>query len=81
MEGKPIAEHETLGLQLYSMEVSSADKYESAFKEAVKSGSAGLAVTQQTLAMSNQKQIVNLAAKHSSCRRSTRGENLSSAAA
>ena len=53
-----------LGLQLYSMEVSSADKYESAFKEAVKSGSAGLAVTQQPLAMSNQKQIVNLAAKH-----------------
>ena len=29
------------------MEVSSADKYESAFKEAIKAGSAGLAVTQQ----------------------------------
>ena len=34
-----------LGLQLHSMEVSSADKYESAFKEAMKAGSAALAVT------------------------------------
>ena len=39
-----------LGLQLHSMEVSSADKYERAFKEAIKAGSTGLAVTQQTLA-------------------------------
>ena len=29
-------QREQLGLQLHSMEVSSADKYESAFKEAVK---------------------------------------------
>ena len=34
-----------LGLQLHSMEVSSADKFESAFKEAIKAGSAALAVT------------------------------------
>jgi putative tryptophan/tyrosine transport system substrate-binding protein len=53
-----------LGLQLYSMEVSSGDKYEGAFKEAIKAGSAGLAVTQQTLAGSNRKQITDLAAKN-----------------
>jgi putative ABC transport system substrate-binding protein len=53
-----------LGLQLHSLEVSSADKFESAFKEAVKARSAGLAVTHHTLATSNQKQIVELAAKH-----------------
>jgi len=53
-----------LGLQLHSMEVSSADKYQSAFKEAIKAGSAGLAVTQQTLATSNRKQIPDLATKN-----------------
>jgi putative ABC transport system substrate-binding protein len=53
-----------LGLQLYSMEVSSSDKYEGAFKEAIKAGSAALAVTQQTLAVFNQKQIADLAAKN-----------------
>ena len=35
-----------LGLQLHSMEVSSADKFDSAFKEAIKAGSAAIAVTQ-----------------------------------
>ena len=44
-----------LGLQLHSMEVSSADKYESAFKEATKAGSTALAVTLNPLANSNQK--------------------------
>ena len=53
-----------LGLQLHSMEVSSADKYEGAFKEAIKAGSAALAVTQQTLATSNRKQIAELATKN-----------------
>ena len=53
-----------LGLQLHSMGVSSADKYESAFQEAIKARSAALAVTQHTLANSNQKRIVNLAAKN-----------------
>jgi len=53
-----------LGLQLRSMEVSSADKYESAFKEAAKAGSVALAVTQYPLAASNQKQIADLAAKN-----------------
>jgi putative ABC transport system substrate-binding protein len=53
-----------LGLQLYSMEVSSADKYEGAFKEATKAGSGALAVTLDGLANSNQKQIAELAAKN-----------------
>jgi putative tryptophan/tyrosine transport system substrate-binding protein len=52
-----------LGLQLHSMEVSSADKYESAFKEAVKARSAALAVTADPLANANRKQIADLATK------------------
>ena len=53
-----------LGLQLHSMEVSSADKFESAFKEATKARSAALAVTPSALANSNQKQIADLATKN-----------------
>ena len=53
-----------LGLQLHSMEVSSVDKYESAFKQAVKARSAALAVTLNPLANSNQKLVVELAAKN-----------------
>jgi putative ABC transport system substrate-binding protein len=53
-----------LGLQLHSMEVSSADQYEGAFKEAIKARSAALAVTQHTLASSNQKLITDLATKN-----------------
>jgi putative tryptophan/tyrosine transport system substrate-binding protein len=53
-----------LGLQLHSMEVSSADKFESAFKDAAKARSAALAVTANALYVSNQKQIVNLAVKN-----------------
>jgi len=53
-----------LGLQLHSMEVSSADKYEGAFKEAVKARSSALAVTQHTLASSNQKRIASLSEKN-----------------
>ena len=53
-----------LGLQLHSMEVSSADKYEGAFKEAIKARSAALAVTHHALAVSNQKQIADLAIKN-----------------
>ena len=50
-----------LGLQLHSMEVSSADKYESAFKEAIKARSGGLAAMGGAVALSNQKRIVDLA--------------------
>ena len=53
-----------LGLQLHSMEVSSADKFESAFKEATKARSAALAVTPSPLINSYQKRIVDLAAKN-----------------
>jgi len=53
-----------LGLELHSMEVNSADKYDDAFKEATKARSGALAVTQNALAVSHQKQIVDLATKN-----------------
>ena len=53
-----------LSLQLHSMEVSSADQYESVFKEAIKARSGALVVTSGSINNSNQKGIVNLAAKH-----------------
>jgi putative ABC transport system substrate-binding protein len=53
-----------LGLQLHSMEVSRADKYESAFKEAAKAGSGALAQMAGSVASANRKQITDLAAKH-----------------
>ena len=53
-----------LSLQLYSMEVSSADKYESGFKGATKAGNAALAVTLNPLVASNQKRVVDLAAQN-----------------
>ena len=53
-----------LGLQLYSMEVSSADKFEPAFSKAIKARSDALAVASSTLAVQRQKQIADLAAKY-----------------
>ena len=53
-----------LGLQLHSMEVTSAEKYENAFKEAIKARSAGFVLTLHALANSNQKRISDLAVKH-----------------
>jgi putative ABC transport system substrate-binding protein len=53
-----------LGLQIHSMEVSSADKYESAFKEATKSKSGALAQMAGSVASANRKQIADLAARH-----------------
>jgi len=52
-----------LGLQLHSMEVTSAVKYESAFRETVKARSAALAVIAGSLEDSNQKRIADLATK------------------
>ena len=52
-----------LGLQLHSMEVSSADKYESAFKEAVKARNGALLVTQSTLGATNSLRVVELRGK------------------
>jgi ABC-type uncharacterized transport system substrate-binding protein len=53
-----------LGLQLYSMEISSVDKFESAFKEATKSGSTALVVVGGPLVTSNRKRIAELAIKN-----------------
>ena len=53
-----------LGLQLHSMEIGNTDTYESAFKDAIKAGSAALAVTSAPVNNSNQKKIAELAAKH-----------------
>jgi putative tryptophan/tyrosine transport system substrate-binding protein len=53
-----------LRLQLHSMEVSSAEKYEGAFKGAIQAGSAALAVTQSALTNSYQKRIADLATKN-----------------
>ena len=53
-----------LGLQLHSMEVSSADRYEGAFKGAAKAHSAALAVTPDPLVTSNFKLITDLAVKY-----------------
>jgi putative tryptophan/tyrosine transport system substrate-binding protein len=52
-----------LGLQLHSLEVSSADQFEGAFNDAIKARSSAVAVTPMVLASSNRKQIVELAAK------------------
>jgi putative ABC transport system substrate-binding protein len=52
-----------LGLQLHSMAVSSADKFEAAFNDAIKAHSTAVAVTPTILATSHRKQIVELAAK------------------
>jgi putative ABC transport system substrate-binding protein len=53
-----------LGLELHSMEVSSVDKLEGAFKEAVKARSAALAVTSSPFINFNEKRITDLAAKY-----------------
>jgi putative ABC transport system substrate-binding protein len=53
-----------LGLQLHSMDVSRADRYESAFQEATKANSAALSVTLDSLANANAKRIADLAAKN-----------------
>jgi ABC-type uncharacterized transport system substrate-binding protein len=53
-----------LGLHLYSMEVSSVEKYEAAFTDAVEAGTTALWVTLNPLANSNQKRVVDLALTH-----------------
>jgi putative tryptophan/tyrosine transport system substrate-binding protein len=67
-----------LGLHLYSMQVSSIDKYDSAFKEAIKAGNTAVWVTLNPLANSNQKLIAELAISHrlpSICARGDYAEN------
>ena len=53
-----------LGLQLHSMEVSKPEKFEIAFREAIKVHSAALVATSGSFFGSYQKRIVDLAAKH-----------------
>jgi putative ABC transport system substrate-binding protein len=53
-----------LGLQLHSIEVSSADKYEGAFRAAAKASSDALAVIAGSLEDSNRKRIADLATKN-----------------
>jgi len=53
-----------LGLQLYSMEVSSADKIDGAFKEAAKAGNGALAEASSSLFTTNQKRVADLAKKY-----------------
>jgi putative ABC transport system substrate-binding protein len=48
------------------MAVSDADKYDSAFNDAVKARNGAVAVTLNPLANSNQKRVVELATKTSS---------------
>ncbi len=67
-----------LGLQLYSMEVSSVDNYEAAFKEVVEARNTARWVTLNPLANSHQKKIADLAINHglpSICARSDYSEN------
>jgi len=67
-----------LGLQLYSMEVSSVDRYEAAFKEAVNAGNTAVWVTLNPLANSNQDAIAKLAIANnlpSICARGDYAEN------
>ena len=53
-----------LGLQLHSMEVSNPDKFDSAFKDAVKAGSGAVTVNLSAMINSNQRRVHELAAKH-----------------
>ncbi len=53
-----------LGLQLHSMEVTSADKFEGVFQEATKAGSAALAVALSKLLSGNRDRIADLAIKN-----------------
>jgi putative tryptophan/tyrosine transport system substrate-binding protein len=67
-----------LALQLYSMEVSSVDRYEPEFKEAVNARNTTIWVTLNPLANSNQKLIFDLAIKYrlpSICARSDYADN------
>jgi len=67
-----------LGLTLYSMEVSSNDRYEEAFARAVAAKNGAVWVTLNPLANSNQLRIAELAAKHrlpSVCARGDYAEN------
>ena len=56
------------------MEVSSADRYETAFRDAVKARSGAVLMTQATLVAANSPRVVGLAAKNRLPAISTRNE-------
>jgi ABC-type uncharacterized transport system substrate-binding protein len=69
---------QALGLHLYSMEVSRAERYEAAFTAAVEARTTALWVTLNPLANTHQKKIADLALTHglpSICARSDYAEN------
>jgi putative tryptophan/tyrosine transport system substrate-binding protein len=70
-----------LGLQLHSMEVSSADKFEGGFKEAVKARNAALAVISSSFINSLIKNESRTWRQKTGCRRYTLGKILSTAVA
>ena len=53
-----------LGLQLHSIEVTSADQFDNKFREATEVHSSALFAVSSSLATSNQKRLIDLAAKH-----------------
>jgi putative ABC transport system substrate-binding protein len=53
-----------LGLQLHSMQVETAEKFDSAFEDAVRAGSKALAAGSSSLFNTHQKRIAALALKH-----------------
>jgi putative ABC transport system substrate-binding protein len=63
-----------LGLQLHSLEVSSANKLEGAFKEATRARSAALSMTSSSFFNTYQKQIADLAIKYRLPAISSRGD-------
>ena len=63
-----------LGVQLHPIEVSSADKIETAFKEAASANSAALSMTQDSVFGSNAKRIADLAIKNGWATMYARGE-------
>ena len=67
-----------LGLQLHSMEVRSANDFESAFKDATKAGSTALAVTGSPFNNSFEKRIAELATKNRLPAIYTRGDYVES---
>src|SRR5262245_63845947 len=53
-----------LGLQLHSMEVSGPEKFDSAFRDAIKAGSGAVTVNLSPVINANQRRVHELAAKH-----------------
>jgi ABC-type uncharacterized transport system substrate-binding protein len=78
-ESQLVARH--LGLQLHSMNIGSTNHYESAFKEAIKTGSTALALIRHRLShTTNQKRGSSNWPQNIACRRFTIAKTLSSKA-